>query len=114
MVTEQEFKELVDVAKAGVAYGNAFGKSLEDKKFTVSDSVHFLDPIMKTPAAIENFSMVPLPSRLSPEQMEELCTIIADEFDIPQDKVEGLIEDGIKLLFKNIDYGKRVYEAVKK
>ena len=90
--------ETLDVVRFGVAVGNALGKAYADKKFEVSDLLFLVDSLTKLPPALAGLEKVPEELKdLDAEEREQLLETIAKEFDIPQDNVESIIEDAIKL-----------------
>jgi len=93
-MAEYGIKETKEVVTCITALGNAIGKALEDGDLSIGDIGYLIDPMIKAPAAFENIAQVPLEiANLDPEEANELKEQIAGEFDIPQDKVEEIVED---------------------
>lgn len=90
--------ELLDVIRFGVSLGNAMGNALQDKKFNLADLVFFVDSITKMPAAISGIEQVPAQLKdLDEEEKKVILETISKEFDIPQDNVEPIVEDALKI-----------------
>ena len=72
--------------------GNAMGKSAEDGKLGIDDAIHFMSVVKAAPAAfsgIKNFGLE------SDDERDEAVEYVKAHFDIPQDKLEGMIESGL-------------------
>jgi hypothetical protein len=92
-------KELKEMLGFVLGLGNAFGKSMADGKIGWTDLANFLSPLMKAPAAFQGVTQIPGElADLDPTEKAEVLNYVRTEFDIPQDKVEEAVEDGLKLL----------------
>ena len=101
----QETKEVVGFI---VELGNGIGKAREDGDWSASDLVYFMDALLAVPAAFQGIDKVPMEVKdLDEAEMKELSDYVVEEFDIPQDKIEEVIEDAIHIAWK-------VWELVKK
>ncbi|NOY58907.1 MAG: hypothetical protein GXO75_08225 [Calditrichaeota bacterium] len=91
-------QETLDVIRFGLAVGNSLGKALQDKKFDVADLLYFVDSLTKLPSALSGFEKVPEELKdMEEAEFEVIKETIAKEFDIPQDNIEPIIEDAIKI-----------------
>lgn len=98
MAEEYGIKETKEVVGFAVELANGVGKSLEDGKWDIGDFVHFMDALMMAPAAIQGITSVPAElGDLSQPEIQEISDYVIEEFDIPQDEVEGVVEDAIKI-----------------
>jgi hypothetical protein len=62
-----------------------------------TDLVHFFSAVRDAPAAINGAAQLPVElADLTDEEKQELFDFIDEEFDIPQDALEPLLEKGIK------------------
>jgi len=102
-------KETKDVLACIISLANGMGKSLEDGKLSMTDIGYFLDMFMGIPAAIENISEVPEEIKdLSEEELRELKEMVVDEFDIPQDEAEEIIETALGLGIEFFEFVQRL------
>lgn len=87
-------KETTEIVLAAVSLANGIGSALgDDGKLDISDTVYLMDFIMALPAAATGAERIPAEiGAITAEQMDELKTTVKDKFDIPQDKVEALVE----------------------
>ena len=101
-------KELTEIVDFGISLGNALGKSFENGKLDVGDTVHLwgvattVAPAIKdSDEAWEEFK------NRTPEQTADLIAHVKEKFDIPQDDIEEAIEDGIDVSFRVIKYARK-------
>ncbi len=82
----------------GLKMGNAGGLALADGKIDFSDFNHFLAPMSALPAAVQALDDLKGEiTDLDEAERKELHQYVIDEFDIPNDKVERLIEKSLTL-----------------
>lgn len=66
--------------------------------FTWTDAFGFVDDILKVPGLIASGDQILAELKdLTMEEKEELAAYLAAEFDIPNDRVEAMVEDALKL-----------------
>ena len=101
----QETKEMLDFI---IAMGNGYGKAVEDGEWTASDLTHFMDALLKVPAALANMDLIPVElGDLEEAELQELKDHVVEEFDIPQDDVEEVIEMALGI-------GLDIYDLIQK
>jgi hypothetical protein len=94
-------KELKDVLSFVCALANTIGEISEDGKVSKSEALALLPLLYKVPSALDGIGEIPEEvSDLSQEDIAELAQMVKDELDIPQDKIEDAIEDGIDLCLR--------------
>ena len=107
MTDEVGIKETKEMIGFIVELGNGVGKSLEDGEWNVTDFVHFMDALMMAPAAFQGMNQIPAEfGDLSEAEIKELVDYVVEEFDIPQDQIEVVIE-------RAIDIAWDIYELIK-
>lgn len=90
-------KETKEMLGFTLALGNAVGTSLADGTVGWTDLVHFFSAVRDAPSAINGAHLLPAElADLSEAEKQELYDFIDAEFDIPQDRLEPIIEKGIK------------------
>jgi hypothetical protein len=88
-----------DMLKFVISLGNTLGKTLEDGKIGLTEIPQFLSPMLLAPSAISGAAEIPAEfSDLTDEEKAELVEFVKSEFDLPQDKIEAAVEDGLKLV----------------
>lgn len=109
---DKGIKETTELLAAAISLGNSIGLALEDGKISVGDLPAFLSPVLKLPAALAGIDEVPSEmADLSQEEREELYAYVRDNFDIPTDKIEVAIEEGIALASQIHNYITKVVLA---
>lgn len=94
-------KELKDVLSFVCALANTIGEISDDGKISRTEVLALLPLLYKIPTAIDGIGEIPSEvSELNQEDIEGLAQMVKDELDIPQDKIEAAIEDGIDLCLK--------------
>jgi hypothetical protein len=94
-------KELKEVLSFLCALANTIGEVSEDGKVSKSEALALLPLLYKVPSAIDGIGEIPDEvADLSQEDIEELAQMVKDELDLPQDKIEDAIEDGIDLCLR--------------
>ena len=90
----EETKEMVGFV---ISLGEGVAKAVEDG-FSLDDIVYFLEALTRAPAAFENMAAIPSELKdLSGEEAQALKDYIAEDFDIPNDKLEDVIERALQL-----------------
>lgn len=94
-------KELKEALSFICSLANSIGEIAEDGKMNLADATHLIPLLYKLPSAVDGMSEIPAEvAELSQEDIEELAQMVKDELDIPQDKIEAAIEDGIDLCLR--------------
>jgi len=94
MANVEQTKELLDFA---LTFGNALGVALEDG-FQVSDLLTLMPSFVKLPKAIEGSGEIPTELKdLDDAEVAEIRDFIRQKFDIPDDKLEEVIERALAL-----------------
>jgi|NOAtaT_5_FD_contig_31_1891763_length_422_multi_3_in_0_out_0_1 hypothetical protein len=94
-------KELKDVLSFLCALANTIAEVSEDGKLSKTEALSLLPLLYKVPSAIEGIGEIPDEiADFSQEDIEELAQFVKNELDIPQDKIEIAIEDGIDLCLR--------------
>lgn len=90
----KETKEVVDFI---ISFAEALAASLNDGHLSVTDAIHFWEPISNISDAVEGFEdVLEEIKHLSEDDMHDLCEYIIEEFDIDQDDVEEMIEKALQ------------------
>lgn len=94
-------KELKEILSFMCALANAIGEASEDGKISRGEALGMLPLLYNVPSAFGGMTEIPAEvADLSQEDIEELAQMIKDELNLPQDKVEEAIEDGIDLCLR--------------
>ena len=94
-------KELKEALVFMCALANSIGEVAEDGKLNISDATHLVPMLYKLPSAVDGMADIPSEvAEMDSEDIEELAQLVKDELDLPQDKVEMAIEDGIDLCLR--------------
>lgn len=95
-------KELKEILSFMCSLANAIGDSTaDDGKISRSEALGMLPLLYDVPSAFGGITEIPSEvGELSQEDIEELAQMVKDELDIPQDKIEEAIEDGIDLCLR--------------
>lgn len=94
-------KELKEILSFMCSLANAIGEASDDGKISRSEALGMLPLLYDVPSAFGGMTEIPAEvSDLSQEDIEELAQMIKDELELPQDKVEEAIEDGIDLCLR--------------
>ena len=94
MVGIKETKELV---KAMLMLGNSAGMALADGKFDWSELGLFVAPLGSLPAALSGLQDLPKEWQdMDDSERDELMKYVQDEFDIPQDNIEEMVEKALQ------------------
>lgn len=96
-----DIKETKEALGGVIALGNATGKSMEDGKISWTDSANYLAAIMQLPGAIAGAGEIPEELKdLDDNEKAALIAYVKTEFDIPNEKVEGIVEEGLALAYQ--------------
>lgn len=105
---EKGTKELGEVLKFVCALANGIGEAAKDGEVSLGDATHLIPLLYKLPAAVDGISEIPAEAKdLSGDEVEALVAMIKEELDLPQDKVEMAVEEGLDLAL-------RLYSLVQK
>lgn len=108
----EETKELLDLF---FAMSRALGKSLEDGNVNFMDLGHFISAISYIAPAVNGISNISKEMLdLDEKEKADLIAYVRDNFDLPNDKVEGYIEMGIIALINFVPIIKVFAEQGKK
>lgn len=92
-------KELKEAVIFGIALGEGFAKSYDDKKLDYSDLLNLWEPLSLAPDAVEgSFKIKSEISNMTSEDGKQLIEWAKTEFDIPQDKIEAKVEAALDLV----------------
>jgi hypothetical protein len=92
----KDIKETKELLRAILSFGSASGKAWEDKKFDWSEVTLFIQPLTMLPAALQGVSEIPAEWKdMDAAERDELMKV-CDEFDIPQENVEEIVEKALK------------------
>lgn len=93
-----QMDELKEIVGFGLGLGNAIGTALEDGKVEVKEATLLLPVALQAPEAFsgvtEAFEKL---KSLTPAEASELQSYVIGQFNIPQDKVEVMVEAAIGL-----------------
>lgn len=96
-----EAKELKEALKFICALANTIGEVAKDGEISLGDATHLIPLLYKLPSAVDGMAEIPAEVKeLSGEDLAELGQMVKDELDLPQDKVEIAVEDGIDIALK--------------
>jgi hypothetical protein len=91
-------KDVEEMAVFMVALANGAGQSLADGEINLTDIGNLMGALTKAPAAFEGVGNIPTQAaEMSEEDWAGLVETVKNQFDIPQDKVEGLVERALSL-----------------
>lgn len=95
-------KELKEILSFMCSLANAIGEASDDDgKISRSEALGMLPLLYDVPSAFGGMTEIPAEvADLSQEDIEELAQMIKDELELPQDKIESAIEDGIDLCLR--------------
>jgi len=98
MTYPAQYKNVYEVVGFVIALGNAFGEALEDGKLSIADALVFWEPLSELGEAVNDFNRVGDEYRTmlkSPDELQALVDWTKEEFDVPEDNVEAIIEEAI-------------------
>lgn len=96
-----EVKELKEVLGFICALANGIGEAAKDGQVSLGDATHLVPLLYKLPSAANGIDKIPEEAKdLSQDEIDELVKYIKDELDLPQDKVEMAVEEGLDVALK--------------
>ncbi len=76
-----------------------------DGEITWTDAINFVSALKSMPRAFDGISEIPTEvGDLTENEVKELVEYVMEEFDIPQDQVENMIERALGIGFAVYDY----------
>jgi len=100
-------KELKELLKFVIEFGESIDLAMADKKFEVSELGLLIAPLMQVGPAFEGFDKLGAEIKdLEESEMIELAAFVREEFDLQNDKIEEVIEVAL-------DLGVRIYGFIK-
>jgi hypothetical protein len=94
-------KELKEALKFICALANSIGEVAKDGEINLGDMPHLVPLLYKLPSAIDGMAQIPEEIKeLTAEDMAELSAMVKDELDLPQDKIEEAVEQGLDICLK--------------
>lgn len=103
-------KELKEVVKFSITFGEAADVILADGHFKIEELGLLMAPLMQLPAAVEGAGKIKM-SELSAADKAELVAFVESDLDIASDKTEAIIEQGLELVVKISEYVKLFKKA---
>ena len=89
-------KETAEMLAFALALGNKLGQASTDGVIDFKDMALFLGPMLKLTEALNGADKIPGELRsMTSEDQALLEAYVIDNFDIPQDKIEERIEQGL-------------------
>lgn len=100
-------KELKELIKFVIEFGEAINLALADKKFEITELSLLMGPLMQVGPAFEGLDKIGSEIKdLDEAELLELSTFVKEELDISNDNVENVIETAI-------DLGIKIYSFIK-
>lgn len=113
MSTKLGVKETKEVVLFFAAIMGAAGKVLEDKKVTIFDAYHLIDPMQKMAAAWDGVDLLKSElADLDAAELADLCDMFKKEFSLPQASLESSVEQAVQIA-ANIFAWYKDFSAVK-
>lgn len=99
----------------GLSIGQKISGALEDGKMGFGEVISFTPDIAKIPNIVEAVKKAPA-EFLDLDEVEkvELVTMVQEEFDLDNDKVEEAIEESFAFALSGLRYGLRMGKIFKK
>jgi hypothetical protein len=98
---EKGTKELGEVLKFVCALANGIGEAAKDGEVSLGDATHLIPLLYKLPSAVDGLGELPAEAKdLSGDEIAALAAMVKDELDLPQDKIEMAVEEGIDVALK--------------
>lgn len=105
---------LKKIVKFACDFTAQINTALSDGKFTWTDSFGFIDELTQVPGVIKAFPAVKQEiTDLDEAEKKELYDFIVENFDIPDDHVEKLIENSIAFTLAAVELFEQ-WKAIKK
>lgn len=89
------------------------GLAIADGKLTFSDALHFKDALTSALPAYMGINNVKLSDLEDADNRAEMVAIFSAEFDIPQENIESLVEEGLELALRNYAFAKNLTAVLK-
>lgn len=99
-MAEQIFgtENLKKLIKFGCDLTSQIASSLDDGKWSWHDAFGFVDEVAAIPGVVKSFPAIKKElSELSPEERQELYDYVKEEFSIPNDRIEVVVENSLAL-----------------
>lgn len=91
-------EKLTSLIVLGAAIGMKAADALEDKKISLQEAFGFLPDLMAIPGIINDFPAIKQEiADLDADERAQIGKVLADKFDIANDKLEAVIEGGARL-----------------
>jgi len=91
-------KELKELLKFVIEFGEAIELALADKKFEISELALLMGPLMQVGPAFEGLDLLGGEIKdLSEAEAAELKAYVAEELDLQNDKIEEVVEKALGL-----------------
>lgn len=98
-MSETGIEGLKKSLKRVLNFGLALSKDLEDGKITLGEGIGLIGKIVPLGYIINNWAQIKAEYMdLSVEERAEMQSYLASEFDIDNDRIEKIIEDGFGML----------------
>lgn len=102
-------KELKELLSFVFALNDAVWKSLEDGQITFGDVVYLYETLKTAGPAIEGIDKIMAEFKnMTAEQREELMAFVREEFDLPNDTIEEIVEKAISIALDVIAFLKQI------
>lgn len=89
-------KETKEMLSLVIAIGNGIGKSLGDGRLSISDLKNFIGVLDVSKDAVKGASKIPRElADLDAKEKAELIQFVKVKFDIPQDRIEQVVESAL-------------------
>ena len=93
----EKLKETKEVLDFVISLGESLASSLGDGSLGVTDLINFWEPVSKLSDALDGFEKIVAEiGNLTSEDLDYLREYIKSEFDIEDNQIESLIEDGLE------------------
>ncbi|MBP98756.1 hypothetical protein CMK18_22640 [Candidatus Poribacteria bacterium] len=93
----EKLKETKEVLDFVISLGESLASSLDDGSLGVTDLINFWEPVSKLSDALDGFEKIVAEiGNLTSEDLDYLREYIKSEFDIEDNQIESLIEDGLE------------------
>lgn len=107
-------ENLKKMVKFSCDFTKQISTALADGKFQWNEIFGFFDEIMAIPGVVKSFPAIAQEIRdLTEDERDELNDYIQDEFDIPNDQVEAVIENSLSFAFSAVALVEQ-WKAIKK
>lgn len=97
-------KETKEVVEFLLTLGEAVGMSFQDGKISLGDAVYLFDTVQKIGPALSDIGKIPAELAAWQEADSKELIALAADFDIPQDSIEAVVKDAIKIAVPVIEF----------